>query len=437
MATDLDTAFTDIRRQLRERVRIADVLDRLGIPARISPSGAGRAFCPFHADKHRPSLSFGLKRTPDEGDIEVFHCWTCGTSGDVFTLVQLLGSYPSRTEAMRALAAEHGIPWPERGNGGSAVQRALDAAASHYAALLRGEPLAYLARRGLPEALLASMRVGYAPLSPIDGLAQTLEDSGLLAAGESCGLVQPPSQSRPRHDTFLGRIVFPDIAGGHVRCLQGRAFPERPRSPKYLTLRGARTGLYNQAAASSPSVILCEGIPDTLSVLAAGLPACGIYGTQGWKDEHSAHFARARRVYVALDRDATRRAIDIARRFGARGRVIIPPDSLGEKGDLNDWLAASGSPQAFRAALEEAMGRAPTPWELWADSLRGTPARDLHDAVDPLLRDIARLPRTLRDGILEHVSRATGMSGVSLYAAVCDIEQEDAPWPDDTASSAP
>jgi hypothetical protein len=69
-------------------------------------------------------------------------------------------------------------------------------------------------------------------------------------------------------------------------------------------------------------------------------------------------------VYVALDRDATDRAIALARRFGTRGRVLIPPEDLGPKGDLNDWLriGAKGDPAAFRSILERALAASPTPW---------------------------------------------------------------------------
>jgi hypothetical protein len=43
-------------------------------------------------------------------------------------------------------------------------------------------------------------------------------------------------------------------------------------------------------------------------------------------------------VYVALDRDATDRAIALARTFGTRGRGLIPPEDLWPKDDLSDWL---------------------------------------------------------------------------------------------------
>jgi len=41
-------------------------------------------------------------------------------------------------------------------------------------------------------------------------------------------------------------------------------------------------------------------------------------------------------VYAALDRDAIDQAIALARTFGARGRILIPPEGGGRKGDRND-----------------------------------------------------------------------------------------------------
>jgi len=71
-------------------------------------------------------------------------------------------------------------------------------------------------------------------------------------------------------------------------------------------------------------------------------------------------------VYVALDRDATDRAIALARNFGTRERVLIPPEDLGPKGDLNDWsrVEAKCDPASFRSILEQALASSTTPWAL-------------------------------------------------------------------------
>jgi hypothetical protein len=56
---------------------------------------------------------------------------------------------------------------------------------------------------------------------------------------------------------------------------------------------------------------------------------------------------RGRWVHVALDRNATDRAIALARTFGARVRALIPPEDLGPTGDLNDWLQVGASGQHY------------------------------------------------------------------------------------------
>jgi hypothetical protein len=98
-------------------------------------------------------------------------------------------------------------------------------------------------------------------------------------------------------------------------------------------------------------------------VLLAGVPACGIYGAQGWVREYQPLFRRCRRVYVALDRDATERAIATAKDFGVRGRVLVPPPELGPKGDLNDWLVgpAAREPKRFQETRWQRYGSKPEP----------------------------------------------------------------------------
>jgi hypothetical protein len=171
-----------------------------------------------------------------------------------------------------------------------------------------------------------------------------------------------------------GYIMFPNVVRGRVVDLQGRAHPTPARRSAYLNRPGPIQHLYNAGDAGHMCVILCEGIPDTLSVLVTGLKdtgACGLYGTSGWQPAWLPLFRRAVRVYVALDRDATDRAIALARTFGTRGRVLIPPEELGPKGDLNDWLrvGAKGDPAAFRSVIERVLAAGPTPWVLQIQQL--------------------------------------------------------------------
>ena len=51
--------------------------------------------------------------------------------------------------------------------------------------------------------------------------------------------------------------------------------------------------------------------------------------------------------------------------------MLVPPEDLGPKGDLNDWLrvGAKGDLAEFRSILERALATSPTPWALQIQQL--------------------------------------------------------------------
>jgi hypothetical protein len=139
-------------------------------------------------------------------------------------------------------------------------------------------------------------------------------------------------------------------------------------------------------------------------------------------------FRRAGRVYVALDRDVTDRAISIARTFGTRGRVIIPPEDLGPKGDLNDWLrmGAQGDPAAVRSLLEQAIAASPTPWALQIQRLPSDLAPwDLEDnpGVRDLLCELGHQGALSRDAHLRLLAEQCGVALATLQEAAGDLAQ--------------
>jgi hypothetical protein len=131
-------------------------------------------------------------------------------------------------------------------------------------------------------------------------------------------------------------------------------------------------------------------------------------------------------VYVVLDRDATDRAVALARSVGTRGRVLVPPEDLGPKGDLNDWLrvGAKGDPGAFRSMLERALldaswaleiQRLPTdlaPWDL-----------EDHAGVRDLLRELGHQGPLNRDAHLRLLAERYGMVLLTLQEAARELAQ--------------
>ena len=92
----------DIFRQVREAVDIVEIVGE-----HLALKRAGREFkclCPFHED-HRPSMAV----VPHK---QIFHCFVCGTAGDVFSFVEKYHKM-TKGEALRMLAQRAGIKLPE------------------------------------------------------------------------------------------------------------------------------------------------------------------------------------------------------------------------------------------------------------------------------------------------------------------------------------
>ena len=132
-------------------------------------------------------------------------------------------------------------------------------------------------------------------------------------------------------------------------------------------------------------------------------------------------------MYAALDRDATDRAIALAQTFGTRGRVLIPPEEMGPKGDLNDWLraGAKADPAAFRSILERALTSL-TPWAFQIQRLPADLAPwDLedHSSARDLLCELSHQGPLFRDGHLRFMAGRCGVALATLQEAARELAQ--------------
>jgi hypothetical protein len=133
-------------------------------------------------------------------------------------------------------------------------------------------------------------------------------------------------------------------------------------------------------------------------------------------------------VYVALHCDATDRAVALAQTFGTRGRVLIPPEDLGPKGDLNDWLriGAKADPAAFQSMLEWALQKSATPWALQIQRLPSDLAPwDLedHPGLRDLLCEIGHQGPLSRDAHLRFLAERCGVELATLQEAARELAQ--------------
>jgi DNA primase len=375
------------------------------------------ALCPFHADSRRPNMVIYT-------DEQRFYCFACGSRGDVVDMAQHLDRHPDFISALRSLADHLGIEWQDPRDTAIEASPVLTLAAKLYSEQLTGRALAYLNGRGFPEAFVRKWRTGYAPPHSPRFLHDALRRAGVTPEAEcASGVVVTSRDDREYARDFFGShgggyLIFANLGRRDaVQDLQGRAFPEAPDKPKYLNLPRSRRHLFNEVILPNATVMLTEGIPDALSCMLVDVPALAVYGTGGLSNAFVNRFTRCRRVYVALDLDAHDRSINLAMTFGVRGRVLVLPDRLGRKGDLNDLLVQLG-PEQFRSELHRLMATAETGYAMAINRLPDDiQVTDLFETVAPLLAAVGALDPVSRDAHLQFFHVKYGVSMDTLRDA--------------------
>ena len=211
----------------------------------------------------------------------------------------------------------------------------MNTACSLYHHALWKEPrvLVYLRDRGIPDWVTRQCALGFA-----DGnsLGAYLHRRSGLGVAQKLGLLGRPesgSGAMVLRETLAGRIVVPELRGGHCIWFIGRSLDEGPNSPKYLALPGERPVLGLQQVVGRREVYLCEGVFDYLTAISWKLPSFSPCGTH-LPAERLGFLARAEVVFGVLDGDEAGRAA--AERFGEQLGDRWKPVRLPEGYDLND-----------------------------------------------------------------------------------------------------
>ena len=281
-----------------------------------------KGLCPFHNEK-TPSFHVNQEKG-------FFHCFGCGTGGDVVKFVELqekLG-FP---EAVRLLAQRFGLQVPESGDperdaAADARREALLNVHSLAADFFRrqlAEPAgrgarSHLEARGIRQETIERLGLGYAP-SQRDGLRRHLVDAGQqLDLLLESGLVAERDGGRAV-DRFRNRLMIPICRdSGSVVAFGGRALetgqqpkyinsPESPLYTKSRTLYGLH--LTKAAIRRLGYAVMVEGYFDFAQVVQAGVqPAVASCGTAVTAQQARLLRRFASKVIVSFDPDTAGRA---------------------------------------------------------------------------------------------------------------------------------
>ena len=316
---------------LKARHPLGDTVEAAGVQLR----GRGRVrqgVCPFHEEAEGSFTVYS--------DSQRFYCFGCGLGGDVLDFVQRMENL-SLPEALRRLDGNPGLA--PRATVRSAPTRRpkpaalpprnpilLTSVARHYTRQLRSSPdaQAYLTSRGIGPAVAAHLGLGY---STGRGLRQVLESRGFSEKQiRDSGLFMRQDAER-----FAGMVVVPEVSGGLVSWLAGRAINPGAK-PRFQSLPGPKPVLGLGRIGTAPSwAVVAEGLFDWLTLAGWRLPAIAALGTQGL-DRVTSALRGCPRVFLAFDNDdAGREAAErLADLLGRRAAVVTLPQGVGDVADL-------------------------------------------------------------------------------------------------------
>lgn len=398
-----------------------DIVDFVGQYVPLRKSGRNHfGLCPFHSEK---SPSFSVS-----SEMQFFHCFGCGESGDVFTFFMKIEGVEF-VEAVKTLAGRAGITIPDdrheedsREHGEKVLMYEANelVAKLYHHVLLNLKPgivgKQYLEKRGIVPETVTEFQIGYAP-DQWEFVTNFLHHRGFpLPLMNDAGIIALREVGKRYYDRFRGRLMFPIHDGqGKVVGFGGRAIAEA--SPKYLN--SPETILFNKGKLlfnlhrarkeirRLQQAVLFEGYMDVISAWQAGIHnGVATLGTALSKEQARVLQRIAGQVILCYDSDAAGveaavKGAEILVQAGCTVKVAKMPDGM----DPDDYIKRFGGEKFLQNVLMQAQTLTSFRLEYLKSGKRLNDEADRIKYLHEALHEIARLQSAVeRDHYLRQLA---------------------------------
>lgn len=353
--------------EIKKKLDIVEIISRM-----LPLKKRGRHYvanCPFHQEK---SPSFTVSP-----EMQIFKCFGCGKSGDVYTFYQEFNRVDFR-ESLEELAKIAGVKLKNNFDEGQNKNRKKlfevnMEVAKFYHYMLMTHPLGsdakkYVLDRKISEETIKLFGVGYAPEQTnliVNYLTKKgFSDDELIKSGT----FGKSNYGGRLYDRFMGRLVFPLIDfRGQILGFSGRVLPgAKKEQSKYIN--SPETEIYHKsqmvfglnlakdAVREGNTVIVTEGEFDMISPYQAGIKnIVAVKGTAFTEEQLQLLRRYAETLVLALDADfagnhAAIRSIEMAEKLDFDIKVM---DMMGKFKDPDE--AVRDNPKWFKQRVDEAM----------------------------------------------------------------------------------
>ncbi|MFA5403628.1 MAG: DNA primase [Ignavibacteria bacterium] len=399
--------------KIDEIVQASDIVDVISSYTQVKRRGkAFLALCPFHPDKN-PSLNISQQK-------QVYHCFACGASGNVFTFVM---DYDKITfvEAATKLAFRAGIELNIRSTTpdvSSEISRLYEinksAARFFYDKLQNISGYEkdflneYLKKRELKQDTLRKFGIGYAEKG-WDSLLNHFSEENIFSEEdiEKAGLIIKNEKGK-YYDRFRGRLMFPIFSeNDKVVGFGGRKLYDDDQGGKYIN--SPETRIYNksrilyglnfarESIRTNDYVLLVEGYMDLISLHRAEINnVVASSGTALTVEQVQLISRYTKNIVMVYDADlagikATKRGIELILEAGLDLTVVAltegeDPDSIIRKNGKEEFEVFLNN----RKSIIEFIG------QLYEKENKLSTVQDKTDFVKEIIGYLSRMPDKIK-----------------------------------------